>query len=103
MPAGQEILTFFGKQLPDDTKAQIRKYLSENRVNIVESTSIHTDYTHVKNKEYIARCSLVERGSTLLEVAINVPTEEEALQVCENFKKKNEKIYSFLFSELSVE
>ena len=103
MPAGQEILTFFGKQLPDDTKTQIRKYLSENRVSIVESTSIHTDYTHVKNKEYIARCSLVERGSTLLEVAINVPTEEEAIQVCENFKNKNEKIYSFLFSELSVE
>ena len=57
-PAGQEILTFFGKQLPDSTKAQIRKYLSENRVSIVENTSIHTDYTHVKNKEYIARCSV---------------------------------------------
>ena len=102
-PAGQEILTFFGKQLPDSTKAQIRKYLSENRVSIVENTSIHTDYTHVKNKEYIARCSIVERGSVLLEVSLNVPTEEEAIQVCKNFKKKNEKIYSLLFSELSVE
>ena len=94
-PAGQEILTFFGKQLPDSTKAQIRKYLSENRVSIVENTSIHTDY--------IARCSIVERGSVLLEVSLNVPTEEEAIQVCKNFKKKNEKIYSLLFSELSVE
>ena len=65
--------------------------------------SIHTDYTHVKNKEYIARCSIVERGSVLLEVSLNVPTEEEAIQVCKNFKKKNEKIYSLLFSELSVE
>lgn len=102
-PAGQEILTFFGKQLPDSTKAQIKKYLTENRVSIVENTSIHTDYTHIKNKEYIARCSIVERGSVLLEVSLNLPTEEEAIQVCKNFKKKNEKIYSLLFSELSVE
>ena len=38
-----------------------------------------------------------------IEQTIPVTTEEEAIQVCENFKKKNEKIYSFLFSELSVE
>lgn len=100
-PKGQETLDFFGKQLPDDTKQQIEDYLRENKVAIIENTTIHTDFTRLKHKEYLAKCSILERGSVIMEVAINVPSEEEAIQVCQRFKEKNEQIYGFLFRTLS--
>ena len=102
-PKGQEILDFFGKQLPDDTKKQIETYLVKNKVSIINSTTVHTDFTRIKNKEYLAKCSILERGSVIMEVAINVPSEEEAIQVCQRFKDKNEEIYGFLFKTLSVD
>ncbi|MCI5500311.1 MAG: DUF4364 family protein [Lachnospiraceae bacterium] len=100
-PKGQETLDFFGNKLPNDTKQQIEDYLVKNKVSIIENTTIHTDFTRLRNKEYLAKCSILERGSVIMEVAINVPSEEEAIQVCQRFKDKNEQIYGFLFRTLS--
>lgn len=100
-PKGQETLDFFGNKLPNDTKQQIEDYLVKNKVSIIENTTLHTDFTRLRNKEYLAKCSILERGSVIMEVAINVPSEEEAIQVCQRFKEKNEQIYGFLFKTLS--
>ena len=100
-PKGQETLDFFGNKLPNDTKQQIEDYLVKNKVSIIENTTLHTDFTRLRNKEYLAKCSILERGSVIMEVAINVPSEEEAIQVCQRFKDKNEQIYGFLFRTLS--
>lgn len=102
-PKGQETLDFFGNQLPDDTKKQIEDYLITNKISIINNTTIHTDYTRIKHKEYLAKCSIHERGSVIMEVALNVPSEEEAIQVCQRFKEKNETIFSYLFRTLSVD
>lgn len=102
-PKGQETFDFFGSQLPADTRQQVDEYLDANKVSIVETTTIHTDYTQIKPREYLAKGSILERGSTILEVALNVPTEEEAIAVCKRFQEKNEEIYSYLFQQLSID
>ncbi len=102
-PSGKETLGFFGNQLPDGTKQQIDSYLNENRVSIVENTSIHTDFKQIKPAEYLARVSIIERGSTILELAINLPSEEEAIQVCRRFKERNEAIYGYLLKTLTMD
>lgn len=98
---GQETLNFFCSQLPKDTIQQIEDYLVKHKIQIVEDTSIRTDFTQIASDEYLARCTVMERGSTMVEVALNVPTEEEAIEVCRRFKSKSDTIYSFLFKELS--
>ncbi len=102
-PSGQETLGFFGNQLPDDTKSQIDNYLSENKVNIVQNTTIHTDFTQIKPGEYLAKVSIVERGSVILELALNLPTEDEAIQACKRFKERNESIYAYLLKSLTMD
>ena len=82
---------------------QIDSYLDENRVSIVENTSIHTDFKQIKPAEYLARVSIIERGSTILELAINLPSEEEAIQVCQRFKERNEAIYGYLLKTLTMD
>lgn len=100
---GLETLNFFCSKLPKDTMQQIDDYLAKNKIQIVENTSIRTDYTKISSDEYLARCTVIERGNIMLEVALNVPSEEEALDACKRFKNKSDIIYSFLFKELSTD
>ncbi len=100
---GQETLDFFGMQLPDGTKMQVEKYLHDNKIDIIESTTLHTDYQKLNAREYLAKGSIIERGNVVMEVSINVPTEEEAIQACKRFKEKNELIYAYLFKTLTMD
>ena len=100
---GLETLNFFCSQLPKDTIQQIDDYLAAHKIQIVENTSIRTDYTMISTDNYLARGSVIERGDIMFEVALNVPTEEEALAVCRRFKEKSNNIYAFLFKELSTD
>lgn len=102
-PKGTETLNFFFSQLPKDTVQEIDDYLAKNKVQIVENTTIRTDYTQISHDEYLARCSVVERGSTMFEVALSLPSEEAAINACERFKKKSDTIYSYLFRALSTD
>lgn len=99
---GLETLNFFCSKLPKDTMQQIDDYLAKHKIQITEDTSIRTDYTRTDLDEYLARCTVVERGCTVFEVALNVMTEEEAIDVCRRFKEKSDTIYSFLYKELST-
>ena len=77
--------------------------MQKNRIQIVDDTSIRSDYTKISSTEYLARCTVVERGSTIVEVAINVPSEEDAIDACKRFKEKSEEIYSFLFRTMATD
>ncbi|MDE7266614.1 MAG: DUF4364 family protein [Lachnospiraceae bacterium] len=100
---GRETLNFFISKLPKDTMQQIDDYLAKHKIQIVADTSIRTDYTKTEFDEYLACCSVMERGSTIFEVSLNVLTEEEAINVCRRFKAKSDTIYSFLYKELSTD
>ncbi len=97
---GKETLRFFGNELPTDTCRQIDEYLEKNRLAIVDNTSIKTDYSQIHSNEYLATGCIYERGSKILEVTLNVTSEEEAVDVCRRFKSKNEEVYSQLLSLL---
>ncbi len=71
-------------------------------MSIVDDTAIKTDYTQLKPNEYLATCGILERGSKIFEVSLNVPTEQEAVDICERFKTKNEEVYSNLLRILSM-
>lgn len=98
---GKETLNFFCSRLPRDTREQIDHYLSKNKIQIVEATSLRTDYTKLSASDYLVRGTLLERGNTLMEVALNVPSEEIAINTCKRFQTKNMDIYRYLLKTLS--
>lgn len=100
---GKETLRFFGNQLPLDTCRQIDEYLEKNRLAIVDDTSIRTDYTQIHPNEYLATGSIYERGSKIMEVCINVTSEEEAVDACRRFQEKNEQVYAQLLTLLCMD
>ncbi len=98
---GQEVLDDCQAHLPHGTKLEIRQYLKERKIEILESTSVRTDYTRISPFEYLVKGTVMERGNVLFETSISVPTEEMAAEMCRNFKKKNEEIFGFLLKTLS--
>ncbi len=100
---GKETLRFFGNLLPTDTCQQIDDYLEAKKLAIVDDTSIKTDYTLIRPNEYLATCSVFERGSKIFEISLNVTSEEEAVDVCRRFKDKNEDVYASLLQLLCVD
>ena len=98
---GVEILDDFGSQLPVDTRHQIEDYLQENHISIQQAVSVYTDYTKLRSREYLATGTLKERGNILLSVSLNVPTEQDAIRVCEQFKERQEEVYQSLLKILS--
>ena len=99
---GMETLSYFASRIPRDTVQQIKDYLTKHKMEILDDASIRTDYTQISSSDYMARCTVMERGITMVEVSLNVPTEEDAIEVCRRFKAKSDIIYSFLFKELST-
>ena len=98
---GMGILDDFGSQLPVDTKHQIEDYLQENHISIQRALSVYTDYTKLPSKEYLATGTLKERGSILLSVSLNVPTEQDAVRACRQFEERQEEVYQSLLQILS--
>ena len=85
-PEGTETLSFFNREISDAIKNEILDYLKVNRYELREEVSTVSDYYEAKKGEYIANCFVREGDSKIVEVSLNVPTEEEAALICKNWK-----------------
>lgn len=98
--AGHETLSFFNKEISDAIKEEILAYLKDNKYELREEVSTVSDYYESKKGEYIAHCYVKELNSKVIEISLSVPTEEEAIEICNHWKDKSQKIYAFLMKEL---
>ena len=102
-PEGTETLSFFNREISDAIKNEILDYLKVNRYELREEVSTVSDYYEAKKGEYIANCFVREGDSKIVEVSLNVPTEEEAALICKNWKGKSQAVYAYLMKMLMGE
>ena len=98
--AGRETLEFFNHDISDAIKNDILQYLKENKYELREEVSTIADYHEEKKDEFIARCMVRERGSIIVDVSLNVPTEEEASRICNSWREKSQEVYAYLMKTL---
>lgn len=96
---GKEAIELFEFKLSDPIKMDILNYLTEQKIELRNESAISSDY-YPSNNEYIAQCSIKERNQTLLEIKIMVPTQEQAIHICDSWRSKNEEIYQYLISQI---
>ncbi len=92
--AGKETLTHFQSSLPHEIRLEIDQYLKDNNHHILSRFSSYSDYTRLDNGEYLATCRLLENKSLLFETKFTVPTERDALKICNNWREKGETLYT---------
>lgn len=96
---GKEAIELFEFQISDAIKMDIEDYLKEEKIELRNESAISSDY-YPSNNEYIAQCSIKERNKTLLEIKLSVPTQEQAIHICDSWRNKSEDIYQYLIQEI---
>lgn len=97
---GKETLNFFGHMVSPAIHEDMQNYFKENAIAIRDELSVRADYYQNTSEEYFVQLRVVEKDSPLIDLTLSVPSEAQANSVCDNWKKKNQKIYAYLMQEL---
>lgn len=100
---GIQTLHFFENEIPAIVKDDMEQFLLKNKLRLQHESSIYTDYVQTENQDFSVQVELRESKSLLCRIDLGVPDEESAQAICNAWKKKSGKIYSFLLSELLEE
>ncbi|MBO4290785.1 MAG: DUF4364 family protein [Lachnospiraceae bacterium] len=97
---GKETLHFFENRISDPIKADIAEYFKEKEFDLRNEVSVLADYYKATSGEYETRLVAKDRGISLIDLTLSVPTPELAESICDNWQKKNREIYQYLTREL---
>ena len=92
--SGQEALDMFLGKIPEPIKIDIMDYFSLKKYQLRKEVDITADYYPLKKGEYMVRTQIKEKGSTLMELYLNVVSKEQAIEVCDKWSEKCESVYS---------
>ncbi len=99
-PEGDETLNFFGNRINPAIKMEIDDFLRNNSMRLRNEASILSDYQKTGDNEYTAHLIAKENGQNLVDIRLNVPTEEIAQSICDKWQEKNADIYQYLIENL---
>ena len=98
--SGRETLSFFANKISNATQSDVLDYLKENKFRLRNETSTTSDFFEEKKGEYLVRLQVKEKTSTVIELNLTVPTEEDATKICSNWSSKSQDIYAMVLSSL---
>lgn len=97
---GRETLSFFQNRIHYAIRQDIDTYFRENEFALRNDVSVLGDYYKSSSGEYEAHLVAKDRGISLVDITLSVPTEEMAAAICDNWQKKNVEIYQYLVGQL---
>lgn len=98
--AGRETLTLFGTTLSLDIRREARNYLKARKYDILDETSLVSDYCRTEDGSYLATCTLREDTQVLFQLKLNVATESDAMKVCNNWHGQSATLYQQAMAQL---
>ena len=100
--AGRETIAMFESKLSTAIKEDIGHFFEEKKYQLRKEIDILADYYPV-GKEYMVKCLVKEKKSTLMELKLNVVSKEQAIYICDHWQNKSEEIYNYLMQKLLLE
>lgn len=100
---GSETLSLFSNLISSGIKDDIDNYLLENKYELRNEVSILANFYQVKKDKYSVNLKVTEHNTSIIELTLEIPTEDEAIKLCNNWKSKSTEIYSYLLSTLLEE
>lgn len=98
--AGKETLNLLKDKISDAIELDIITYFAENKLELRNDNSIIADYYRTPNRDFAVRCQYRQKDTNLIDLTLTVPTKEQAEAICNNWKKQNEDVYSYLMDIL---
>ncbi|MCD8248339.1 MAG: DUF4364 family protein [Lachnospiraceae bacterium] len=98
--SGKSSLAYFAERIPEAALQDINAFLKEHEIEIRETFSNVTDCFPAGDEGWLARCLVREPDSTLIELTLSVPSEDEARAICSHWQAKSQEIYAYIMREL---
>lgn len=98
--SGKETLEYFGSDISQAIREDIEAYFKKNKLQMRNDNAITADYYRTVGNEFTAQLQVKEKEAILVEVSLTVPLEQQAIILCDNWKKKSQQIYGYLINEL---
>ena len=99
-PAGKQALEYFINLLPDGIKSRIDSTINEIRKNVKNEILILADYAPESENQFTVTCKARENNFTLIEFNMSVGSKNDALTICDNWKKHSQSIYQEIINTL---
>lgn len=97
---GAETIHFFKNNISPAIQEDINVFLLEKHYDLKNEVSVKADYYPINRNEYAVRCQIMENGTSLVDLTLTLPTEEEAATIANNWSKKNQEIYAQIMANL---
>ncbi len=97
---GAQTISFFKDNISSAIRNDIDKYMKEKNYELKNEVSVKADYYKNTSKEWTVRCQITEQETTLLDLSLTVPTETEAVNVVNNWNRKNQELYALIMQNL---
>ena len=98
--AGKETLNLLKDKISDAIELDINNYFAQNKLELRNDNSIIADYYRTPNRDFAVRCQYRKKDTNLIDLTLSVTTKEQAEAICNNWKKQNEDVYTYLMDIL---
>ena len=100
---GLEILEYFLSRIPEDVTKKIDDYITLNKQSLLSDTEVKSSFIQQNNNEFIVNLRVIENQSNLIDLNLNVSSEKQAQQICNNWKKNASYMYAEIIDLLIKE
>lgn len=95
---GKNVLELFKDRISQNKQGIIDEYLKQFQTDIAKALTVTADYDIEGNNDYIVDLKVIENNSLLLNVKLNVASNEQAKAICRKWNENPSKYYSEIIS-----
>lgn len=95
---GKKTLYYFGNRI-NNIKSDIDEFLEAKHWELQNESAVTAKYYRSPGG-FTAELSATEKDIELVNIRLNIPTEDMAEAICDKWRNKNQQIYKYLMQEL---
>ncbi len=97
---GEDTLEALKDGIREDILLQADKFLEENKHRIRNEASLRSSYHGLSSGSYEVHLEVNERGRSIFEIFIEVPSKEAAVKACDEWEKISGDLYQYTIKKL---
>ena len=97
---GSKTLGYLEGMISPEIRSEILDYLRENSFTLRSESGIRSEYRVTPQREYAVHCMIIEGGSPLFDMTVNVMSREEAERMCRAWEDACQDVYMTVMRKL---
>ncbi|MGN0242717.1 MAG: DUF4364 family protein [Lachnospiraceae bacterium] len=99
--AGRETLDLFGYKISRSIEEDIFSYLEKKRYQLKNHFDITAEYYSPVSGQYVVDCVIKERNKVLLNMSLSVPSEQQAVDICDQWQERSSDVYAAIMQNIT--